>query len=348
MWELEALQILCKSMWFSWKPQRIYLFPCLPCVFQGRGTGSAESVFRGAVLSITDNLLSWEEIFSPSLHLLHAFQVMGNFALQWKSRQTLTNCLISQFCIYTGQLGNNRDSNIYSLLSKVAIKQAIKASEKLTPGHLEDISQDAVKISGYKEDLAVHMNLKWREEMCLAEGREMGRNNSVSQKEEWLGAERMEDAIKSQSSQSIVSLVINKPSGCWLHSSGYKPLPALSKSSFAFWLLLALEQREGGLVYYQIESRLWEKLLVSPPFLTQCILWDLYKKLASLQSGVPYLLCGSPCYYVFTVFSSCGAEEKLCLQSDFSEPWRCWHCHITMCRLLSVSVAALTLHSTPC
>lgn len=47
-------------------------------------------------------------------------------ALQWKIQQTLTNCLLSQFCIYTGQLGNNRDSNKHSLPRKVAIKQAIK------------------------------------------------------------------------------------------------------------------------------------------------------------------------------------------------------------------------------
>lgn len=62
----------------------------------------------------------------------------------------------------------------------MAIKQAIKKSdERLASGHLEDISQGAVKASTYKEGLAVHMNLKLRDEKYLAERREMGRNNTV-------------------------------------------------------------------------------------------------------------------------------------------------------------------------
>lgn len=61
-------------------------------------------------------------------------------------------------------------------------------------------------------------------------------------------------------------------------------------------------------------------MLVSSSFLILYISWDHYQKLPIGQSGVLYLLCGSLCYYWLTVFSSCGAEGKLCHQSHFSIP----------------------------
>lgn len=168
------------------KPQWSCLFPCLPCVFQGRGMGSAESVFHGAVLSVTDNLPSWEEIFSPSLHLLHAFQVTGNFCFAMKNPSRHLPTVYDPSSGSTlGSWGIIETATNVAFQGKWPLSRQLKASERLTSGHLEGIWQDAEKILGYKGNLAVHMNLYLRNEKCLVERGEIDSRKGGWEQREW-------------------------------------------------------------------------------------------------------------------------------------------------------------------